>query len=302
VLLALQALIFLTGNYTFFNILTAALTLFLFDDQALRWTTPWIKRRPEPARSSRRALIGAAVLTAVLLPMGLARIMENDVHSRLLSASGQRTVPQVFINGRSVGGFTDISALKATQRKLEHLAGADMLTGLPNRRTFHERMHQLVQNARRRGARFGLMYVDLDGFKRVNDCHGHEAGDRLLQRMADLLRASVRGGDTAFRVGGDEFTVLLENVANAQEAVTVAERIIAGVEAAFGAGAEPADIGASIGIALYPAGGDDVPTLLRNADAAMYRAKSSGRNGYRMYTAATAANVPDDTPQLADVA
>ena len=198
--------------------------------------------------------------------------------------------------------FTDISALKATQRELEYLAGADMLTGLPNRRTFHERMHQLVQNARRRGARFGLMYVDLDGFKQVNDRHGHEAGDRLLQRTADLLRASVRAGDTAFRVGGDEFTVLLENIADSQSAITVAERIISGVEAAFGAGGEPADIGASIGIALYPDGGDDVPALLRNADAAMYRAKSGGRNGYRMYTAASAANAPDDMPQLADVA
>ena len=179
--------------------------------------------------------------------------------------------------------FTDISTLKETQRQLEHLATVDMLTGLPNRRAFHERIHQLAERARRQQTEFGVMFVDLDGFKRVNDRHGHDVGDVLLQEVAALLKESIRASDVAFRLGGDEFTVLLDHVGGPRDAVAVAERVLAAVQALI-VGGDPASVtGASIGIALYPDHGDDVAALIRHADAAMYAAKAAGRNRYRIY-------------------
>jgi diguanylate cyclase (GGDEF)-like protein/PAS domain S-box-containing protein len=179
--------------------------------------------------------------------------------------------------------FTDISALKASRRQLEALARVDSLTGLFNRRAFHDRLAQAMAGASRHRRGFALLYVDLDRFKPINDQFGHETGDQLLCRVAGILQGAVRTTDSAFRVGGDEFAVILEDGADVGVAQMVAERIIDALKSLVIVNGHAVVTGASVGIALYPEHGVDADTLVKNADAAMYRAKSGGRNRYTLF-------------------
>jgi diguanylate cyclase (GGDEF)-like protein/PAS domain S-box-containing protein len=178
--------------------------------------------------------------------------------------------------------FTDISALKASQRQLEAMAMVDSLTGLPNRRAFNDRLAQAVAGAQRHRGEFALLFIDLDHFKPVNDQFGHETGDQLLTKVASMLRAIVRGTDTAFRIGGDEFTVIFEMGTGAATAQMVAERIIVALKSLVIVNGHAVVTGASVGIALYPEHGQTVDELVQRADTAMYAAKSSGRNQLAM--------------------
>jgi diguanylate cyclase (GGDEF)-like protein/PAS domain S-box-containing protein len=178
--------------------------------------------------------------------------------------------------------FSDISHLKASQRKLEALAGSDALTALANRRVLDERLAAVL--AARRG--FALMYVDLDGFKPVNDTLGHERGDVLLRMVAARLQSCVRGGDTLARVGGDEFAIVIEHGDARAEAPRVAERVLVACAQPFDVHGHRVHISASVGIALYPDDGGDAATLLATADAAMYTAKRAGGNRFASAPAA----------------
>jgi diguanylate cyclase (GGDEF)-like protein len=174
--------------------------------------------------------------------------------------------------------FTDISALKASQHQLETMAMIDSLTGLPNRRAFNDRLAQAVAGARRHGLEFALLFIDLDHFKPVNDQFGHETGDQLLKKVASMLRAVVRGTDTAFRIGGDEFTVIFEMGTGAATAQLVSERIIVALRSLVIVNGHAVVTGASVGIALFTEHGNTPDELVQHADTAMYAAKSSGRN------------------------
>jgi diguanylate cyclase (GGDEF)-like protein/PAS domain S-box-containing protein len=174
--------------------------------------------------------------------------------------------------------FTDISALKASQHQLETMAMIDSLTGLPNRRAFNDRLAQAVAGAKRHERELALLFIDLDHFKPVNDQFGHETGDHLLTKVASMLGAAVRGTDTAFRIGGDEFTVLFEMGTGAAAAQMVAERIIVALKSLVIVNGHAVVTGASIGIALYPEHGTTPDELVQHADTAMYAAKSRGRN------------------------
>lgn len=183
-----------------------------------------------------------------------------------------------------VAVFADISSLKHVQAKLDYQAHHDPLTGLPNRVLFESRLQAALtcpQVSSRQGA---VLFLDLDRFKHINDSLGHPVGDLLLQGIAQRLKEQVRDVDTVARLGGDEFIILLPGLHKASDANTIANKLLACFVAPFQAGEHEFFTSASIGISLYPQDGVDVASLIRNADAAMYRSKAKGRNRVEAYT------------------
>jgi diguanylate cyclase (GGDEF)-like protein/PAS domain S-box-containing protein len=178
----------------------------------------------------------------------------------------------------------DISDRKRAEEQIEFHAYHDVLTHLPNRRLFTDRLALGINRARRSGKSLAVMFIDLDHFKTVNDTFGHTAGDELLLEMSQRLRECIREDDTVARIGGDEFTIILSELRHPEDAAQVAQKILEMVQLPMTISGMPIEISASIGIALYPVDGFDVETLLRNADSAMYRAKESGRNNYQLCT------------------
>ena len=210
-------------------------------------------------------------------------------------------VPHLGSAGEVLGFYmlaNDVTALKRAQeelrfaavqlqhdaRRLEFLAHHDTLTGLPNRAMFADRAREAVAHARRHDKTAAFLFLDMDNFKVVNDSLGHEIGDGLLKVTAARLRASVRGDDFVARIGGDEFCVLLQDIAEPHEAAAVAQKLLQELNKPCQIGEHELTSGASIGIACVPQDGDDVGTLLRLADHAMYRAKQLGRNGYQFFS------------------
>ncbi|MGB0671013.1 MAG: EAL domain-containing protein [Rhodospirillales bacterium] len=184
-----------------------------------------------------------------------------------------------------VGVFSDITKRKRAEEQIRFQANYDALTKLPNRALFQDRLEGAIKRAERESETFALMFVDLDRFKVVNDTLGHAAGDKLLEKAAQRIADCVRQMDTVARFGGDEFTVILQDMTRGRDAAIVADNIIRGLSDSFDVGNnQQAFIGGSIGIAIYPNDGGDAVTLLRNADMAMYRSKEAGRNQYRFFT------------------
>ncbi|HEY0719981.1 MAG TPA: EAL domain-containing protein [Gammaproteobacteria bacterium] len=188
-----------------------------------------------------------------------------------------------------VAVFSDISEVKESQQRLDHLAHHDPLTNLPNRLLLTDRLEHAIARARRSGESVAVLFLDLDRFKNINDTLGHPVGDDLLMKVAERLREVLREtqheGDTVARLGGDEFVVLLEGVDAQEEIEDVANRILDHIGTPFTVQGQELYIGASIGISLFPGDGEEVATLIRNADTAMYRAKEQGRDTFRFYTA-----------------
>ncbi|MEO8119594.1 MAG: EAL domain-containing protein [Rhodoferax sp.] len=173
-----------------------------------------------------------------------------------------------------------------TQARIQHMAHHDALTDLPNRILLEDRLNQAIAQARRDQSHVGVLFIDLDHFKHINDSLGHHVGDALLMEVAQRLRASVREGDSVARIGGDEFVISLPRLADSQNAAQVAEKIVATLSSSILLNGHDLRIGASIGISLYPEDGEDADALLRAADTAMYNAKEKGRNNYKFFTAA----------------
>ena len=195
------------------------------------------------------------------------------------------SIKEVTSHGDSDAGyvivFSDISKIKQYQDRLSHLAHHDGLTGLANRMLFTLRLDHALERARRHHGHVGLLFVDLDDFKSVNDGFGHGAGDALLQMAARRLLANVRAEDTVCRMGGDEFTVVLDSVGGRGDVERVAEKIVAVMRQPFTIYGREIRIGTSVGISLFPDDAHDSHDMLRVADAAMYLAKQDGKNGYR---------------------
>lgn len=190
--------------------------------------------------------------------------------------------------------FSDISVLKAQQRELAEQARRDSLTGLPNRRVFTEHLRQAIGRARRHPQSLAVMYVDLDGFKSINDRLGHAAGDRVLAEAALRLQASVRGTDCVCRLAGDEFTVILEGAGHPDEVIRIGQRIIQRLAQPCMLGVESVRIGASVGAALFESH-ESIDSLCERADAAMYQAKHSGKGRFVL---AEEAPLTPDQPDL----
>jgi diguanylate cyclase (GGDEF)-like protein/PAS domain S-box-containing protein len=184
-----------------------------------------------------------------------------------------------------IGSFTDITERKATEDKIRHLAHHDTLTGLTNRFHLQGRLEQALAKARRDGNQLAVVFLDLDRFKMVNDTLGHQVGDQLLIAVAHRLRASVRASDIVARLGGDEFVVVITDV-EAQLAHQLSEKILRSLAHSYHVGEHVLHSTPSLGIAMFPDDGETVEVLMRNADTAMYHAKTAGRNNVRFFTAA----------------
>lgn len=180
--------------------------------------------------------------------------------------------------------FSDITSIKAYQQHLERLAHHDLLTGLPNRVLLADRLQQAMVQTLRRGKLLAVVYMDLDGFKAINDTHGHEAGDEVLIALARKLKAVLREGDTLARVGGDEFVALLVDLESVADCEPVLQRLLqaAATPVVLSTGAA-VQVSASAGLTFYPQDFAEAEQLLRHADQAMYRVKQSGRNGFRHF-------------------
>jgi diguanylate cyclase (GGDEF)-like protein/PAS domain S-box-containing protein len=180
--------------------------------------------------------------------------------------------------------FHDVSMSKTITEEMAHLATHDGLTNLPNRMLLTDRANQAIVRARRNGTRVAVMYLDLDGFKHINDSLGHTVGDKMLRSVATCLVCCVRSSDTVSRQGGDEFVVLLSEISHAADASITARKILTALTSSHACNDANLHITLSIGLSTYPEDGEDAETLIKNADAAMYLAKQEGRNNYRFYT------------------
>jgi diguanylate cyclase (GGDEF)-like protein/PAS domain S-box-containing protein len=180
--------------------------------------------------------------------------------------------------------FSDITVSKEQQRQLEHIAHFDALTGLPNRVLLADRLHQAMVQAQRRTELLAVAYLDLDGFKDVNDQHGHDTGDQVLIGVSNHMKQALREGDTLARIGGDEFVAVLTDLADTQACVALLARLLEAAATPVEVNGLSHQVSASVGVTLYPQTTDtDADQLLRQADQAMYVAKSSGKNRYYLH-------------------
>jgi diguanylate cyclase (GGDEF)-like protein/PAS domain S-box-containing protein len=226
------------------------------------------------------------------LPEALSRhgsVRDYEVHLRdmggrqfwlLLSAQPIRYAGTVGL----LVALANIDDRKRMQEDMRRKAMHDQLTGLPNRAMFMESLDRAVRKARRRSGRFSVLFVDLDHFKEVNDTMGHAAGDKLLQAVAERLVSAVRQSDLVARLAGDEFVVLIEDHKGPEEVMIVAQKVVGFLQRPVLLEWREVNISASVGIASYPEDGDDLETLVKNADAAMYQAKERGRNNFQFYS------------------
>lgn len=182
-----------------------------------------------------------------------------------------------------VGVKENISELKRLQQELQELAHSDELTGVPNRALFMDRIQQLMIRARREPGRFALLYVDLDGFKEVNDRNGHLAGDLVLKEVARRIINCIRESDTVARLGGDEFAIIVTDLKHTEQPAIVARKLLELFTMPFSCGEGRCRLGASIGISIYPDHATDPETLIARADAAMYKVKAAGKSAYRYW-------------------
>ncbi len=185
---------------------------------------------------------------------------------------------------RLTGVHIDVTERVIAESRANYLAYHDSLTDLPNRLLFNDRVDHAIAQAKRNTTRLSILFFDLDRFKHINDSLGHPAGDRVLTQVATRLRSAVREEDTLARLGGDEFAVLIENVERAQSLALVAEKLLACFKEPFEEEGHEFFLNASIGISVFPRDGETTATLLKNADAAMYKAKNSGRGSFQFYT------------------
>ncbi len=182
--------------------------------------------------------------------------------------------------------FSDITALKAHERELEHIAHFDVLTDLPNRVLLADRLRHGMAQAQRRGKMLALVFLDLDGFKAINDTHGHAAGDFLLIALATRMKQTLREGDTLARIGGDEFVAVLIDLEDPSACLPMLARLLDAAAQPTPFGDFPLQVSASLGVAFYPQAGElDAEQLLRQADQAMYQAKVAGKNRYCLFDA-----------------
>ena len=279
----------------------------------LRRNTPYVRL----ARGGAAVVMGIAIVGMHYTGMAAARFDDNSFCGAALTGlSGKgldNLVPVTTLAVLIIALLTSLldarleartavlaDSLTLANQELTHLALHDMLTGLPNRTLLADRIQQAIQAVKEQGGCFALMFIDLDGFKPVNDAFGHHMGDQLLREVGLRLREDLRGHDTLARIGGDEF-VLLVQLTQPDDAVGLAERQVGLINRAFKVAEHELKISASIGIALFPGNGNNPQELLMNADAAMYHAKGMGKNGYSFFDASMNTNARKQLQLLQDL-
>ena len=197
----------------------------------------------------------------------------------------EMSVSEMLLGGHRyfIGITRDITDRKRAEKKIAHLAHYDYLTDLPNRALFLDVLNHSISLAKRNKHKAAVLFLDLDGFKKINDAHGHDAGDLLLKEVARRLKATIRESDAVARVGGDEFIIVLDNIGSKENAALVANKINVALLVPFAINGQPSHVGGSIGISIFPKDSRDPEQLIKQADEAMYLAKQSGRNTYRFY-------------------
>ena len=273
------------GNVTYLNLVAEAMTgwscqeaigrrlaeVFQIIDGATREIAP----NPMARAIQENKAVGLAANCILIRRDGFESAIEDSaapIHDRAGQVTGAVIV------------FHDVSAARAVTQKMAHLAQHDFLTDLPNRMRLSDRIANAIALARRHDKQLAVLFLDLDGFKHINDYLGHPIGDQLLQSVAQRLVACVRGSDTVSRQGGDEFVILLSEIAHAKDAALSAEKMLVAVAAPHSIAGKELHITASIGISVYPDDGRDADSLIRCADTAMYHAKDKGRNHYQFFT------------------
>lgn len=268
----------------------------------LRQHTPYVR----PIRAAAAVLMGVAIVGMHYTGMAAANFPEGSVCAAIadgLSGSGlYYTVLVTTLAVMAVALLTSVldarmqvrtahlaRSLTQANQELVELSLHDALTGLPNRALLTERIDQAIRQADEQGGCFALMFIDLDGFKPINDAYGHHLGDQVLKAVAARLRADLQARDTLARIGGDEF-VLLAHLQNPDDALDLAALQVELVSRPFDMLDQRLAMSASLGIVVYPGNGQGAHELLRNADAAMYHAKGSGKNGYRFFDASMNSN------------
>ncbi len=276
----------IAGNITYLNLVAETMTGWSREEaigqplaqvfQIIDGTTRKPARDPMETAVEQNKTVGLTVDCILIRRDGLEFAIEDSaapIHDR---AGG--VIGAVII-------FHDVSAAREMSRKMTHSAQHDFVTDLPNRLLLNDRIAQSISLARRKNIALAVLFLDLDRFKYINDSLGHAAGDKLLQSVSKRLLASVRGSDTVSRQGGDEFVILLSELAHPEDAATSARKILLSLNAPHSIGRQDLHIDGSIGISVYPADGEDPETLIKNADTAMYHAKECGRNNFQFFKA-----------------
>jgi diguanylate cyclase (GGDEF)-like protein/PAS domain S-box-containing protein len=272
------------GNITFLNLVAEKMT---------GWTLQEATGRPM-AEAVR--ILDAGTREAIPNPLQRAVLQDRTVHLPsnciLIRRDGFETPIEDSVSpihdrqGQAAGAvivFRDVSAARAMALQIAHSAEHDFLTGLPNRMLLNDRLSQAITLAPRHSKQVAVLFLDLDGFKHINDSLGHPIGDKLLQSIAKRLVDCVRGSDTVSRQGGDEFVVLLSEVEQSEDAAITARRMLQAVAEAHSIDQHDLHVSTSIGVSVYPDDGLDAETLIRNADTAMYQAKENGRQSYQFF-------------------
>ena len=244
-----------------------------------RWDMKGVRMTEEDLRAHKETLTARQSFQNFVY-----QVADADGNLRMASISGRPIFDEEgrFTGYRGTG--TDITEQKQVEDRVRHMAHHDALTGLPNRILLHDRIGQAILQARRDGSVAAILIIDLDRFKNVNDSLGHQVGDALLRAVAERLIACVRGTDTVARMGGDEFVVVLAELKQAEDAGHVAQKMLAALPRPINIDGHELRVTTSIGICAYPHDGEDAETLIRNADAAMYHAKDTGRNNFQFFT------------------
>src|SRR3984885_3611304 len=277
----------ITGNITYLNLVA---------EKMMGWSGNEASGRP---MAEVLQILDAASHETTPNPMALAvtrdLTMNLPPNCILVRRDGFRTPIEDSVSpihdreGQATGAvivFRDVSVARAMAQQLAHSAEHDFLTGLPNRMLLNDRVTQAITLAPRHLKKVAVLFMDLDGFKHINDSLGHPIGDQLLQSIAKRLVDCVRGSDTVSRQGGDEFVVLLSEVAQSEDAAISAVRLLQAVAEAHSIGAHDLHVTTSIGVSVYPDDGLDAETLIKNADTAMYQAKENGRQSYQFFKSA----------------
>lgn len=240
---------------------------------------------PEPARSEHGAHISRYLRTGQGKVLGVRGREVVAVRKNGEQFPMEISVSEMMLGGQRyfIGIVRDITERKLAELKIAHLAHYDYLTDLPNRTQFMNSLDHSLLLAERNKHKVAVLFLDLDGFKQVNDTLGHDAGDLLLQGVAARLKEATRASDTVARIGGDEFTFVLNNIGSEVSASIVANKLILALSKPFDLKGQSCQVGASIGIAMFPGDSRNLEQLIKQADEAMYLAKKSGKNTYNFY-------------------